>query len=134
VSGGEGQRVRLGRALLRSDIDLVILDEPFRGLGRDRRAALMTLVRDYWRHATLICVTHDVAETHDFDRVLVIDEGHIAEDGSPRVLEANADSRYHELLAAERDVRDRLWHHRAWRRLRIDDGRLVEEERAQVTA
>ena len=32
VSGGEGQRVRLGRALLRADVRLVILDEPFRGL------------------------------------------------------------------------------------------------------
>ena len=33
VSGGEGQRVRLGRAMLRDSVRLAILDEPFRGLG-----------------------------------------------------------------------------------------------------
>ncbi|HEY2168761.1 MAG TPA: cysteine peptidase family C39 domain-containing protein, partial [Candidatus Angelobacter sp.] len=37
VSGGEGQRVRMGRALLRNGIRLVVLDEPFRGLERQRR-------------------------------------------------------------------------------------------------
>ena len=35
LSGGEGQRVRLGRALIRPGVRLVILDEPFRGLDRD---------------------------------------------------------------------------------------------------
>jgi ATP-binding cassette subfamily B protein len=46
VSGGEGQRVRLGRALMRRDARLVILDEPFRGLDRDQRRVLMMRARD----------------------------------------------------------------------------------------
>ena len=37
VSGGEGQRVRLARGLLRPGVRLVILDEPFRGLDREQR-------------------------------------------------------------------------------------------------
>lgn len=37
VSGGEGQRVRLGRALHRLDAGLVLMDEPFRGLDREAR-------------------------------------------------------------------------------------------------
>lgn len=45
VSGGEGQRVRLGRGLLRRDARLVILDEPFRGLERERRRALIGRAR-----------------------------------------------------------------------------------------
>src|ERR1700691_5932026 len=40
VSGGEGQRVRLGRALHRRGVRLVILDEPFRGLDRQQRKDL----------------------------------------------------------------------------------------------
>ena len=67
--------MRLGRALLRPDVRLVILDEPFRGLDRDARHALMAFVREHWRGATLVCVSHDVAETQDFDRVLVVDAG-----------------------------------------------------------
>ena len=128
VSGGEGQRVRLGRALLRPAVRLVILDEPFRGLDRETRRALMTFVREHWRHATLVCVTHDVAETQGFDRVLVLDAGAIVEDGHPRDL-ASAGSRYHDLLTAERDVAERLWTNPAWRYLRIDGGRLLEDRR-----
>ena len=37
VSGGEGQRVRIGRGLSQSDARLVILDEAFRGLERGQR-------------------------------------------------------------------------------------------------
>ena len=45
VSGGEGQRVRLGRALLRPAPRLVILDEPFRGLDRTQRHELLAQAR-----------------------------------------------------------------------------------------
>ena len=63
VSGGEGQRVRFGRGLGRPDARLVILDEPFRGLERSRRATLLRRAREQWSRATLVCVTHDVGET-----------------------------------------------------------------------
>ncbi|MCJ7593903.1 MAG: ABC transporter ATP-binding protein/permease, partial [Desulfobacterales bacterium] len=71
VSGGEGQRVRLGRGMLRQEARLVILDEPFRGLDRGQRHMLLLHARQWWRHATLLCVTHDVGETEGFDRVIV---------------------------------------------------------------
>ncbi|MFI5108920.1 MAG: ATP-binding cassette domain-containing protein, partial [Terriglobales bacterium] len=62
VSGGEGQRVRLGRALLRAGTRLAILDEPFRGLDREQRRELLQRVRRLWRDVTLLCITHDVSE------------------------------------------------------------------------
>jgi ATP-binding cassette subfamily B protein len=130
VSGGEGQRIRLGRALLRRNVRLVVLDEPFRGLDREARESLMASVRRHWREATLVCITHDVAETQSFDRVLVVDSGVVVEDDDPRRLLARA-SRYRDLSTAERDVRDRLWASRLWRRLRMDDGKLVEERREE---
>ena len=133
VSGGEGQRVRLGRALLRPAVRLVVLDEPFRGLDRDERRALLARAREHWRDATLLCVTHDVEETLGFDRVLVIEGGRIAEDDDPRMLAARPDSQYRAMLTAERDVRERLWSSPIWRRLRLDDGHLVED-RARIKA
>ena len=75
VSGGEGQRVRFGRGLTREPPALVILDEPFRGLAREQRQALLTRARARWAGATFICVTHDVGETASFPRVLVIADG-----------------------------------------------------------
>lgn len=126
VSGGQGQRVRLGRGLLRNDVRLVILDEPFRGLDRSQRRALLAKVRRYWQHATLLCISHDVGDTQGFDRVLVIDKGQIIEDGSPTELATAATSRYKELLDAEEMVRRDLWEGPGWRRLWLADGVLTE--------
>jgi len=54
VSGGEGQRVRFGRALVRRGVRLVILDEPFRGLDRAQRRLLLQRARQVWRTATVL--------------------------------------------------------------------------------
>ncbi len=132
LSGGEGQRVRLGRAMLRADARLVILDEPFRGLDRQRRRELLARAREYWRDATLLCITHDVDETRAFDRVLVIERGKIVEDGSPALLAKSRASRYTQLLQAEGDVRTGMWSSGLWRRVRVESGTLIEEEAARV--
>jgi ABC-type transport system involved in cytochrome bd biosynthesis fused ATPase/permease subunit len=124
VSGGEGQRVRLGRAFYRSGVRLVILDEPFRGLDRDSRRLLLDEARKQWGGTTLICITHDVGETLSFPRVFVIEEGRIIEDGTPKQLAAEASSRYHALLMAEANVRENLWGDVEWKRLTMDEGRM----------
>jgi len=129
VSGGEGQRVRFGRGLLRERPRLVILDEPFRGLSRDQRQALLARARGRWSSATLLCVTHDIAETATFPRVLVIADGRIAEDGAPAALLAQPGSRYAALAEAERRIRASAWSAERWRRLRLEDRRVVEQPR-----
>ena len=130
VSGGEGQRVRLARAELRARTRLAVLDEPLRGLSRDQRSELLASMRERWKGSTLVCVTHDVGETLGFDRVLVVENGRIAEDGLPRVL-AEGPSRYATMLAAEKAVRSGLWSGPGWKRLRLDGGRLVAEAGAR---
>jgi ATP-binding cassette subfamily B protein len=125
LSGGEGQRVRFGRGVGRPGARLAILDEPFRGLERDRRVLLLRRARELWRDATLLCVTHDIAETATFDRVIVIAHGRIAEDGAPSELAARADSRYRSLLDAEVAVRHRLWAHPGWRTIHLEGGTIT---------
>jgi len=127
VSGGEGQRVRFARALLRRDAKLVILDEPFRGLDREKRRELLQRAREWWRGATFICITHDLAETETFDRVIVIEGGRIVEQGRPMELRAQSESRYAQLLAAEEQIRQELWSSSIWRRLIVRSGQIVEE-------
>jgi ABC-type bacteriocin/lantibiotic exporter with double-glycine peptidase domain len=124
VSGGEGQRVRFGRGVLRPQPALVILDEPFRGLAREQRAALLARARRRWSEATLLCVTHDIGETARFARVLVVADGQIVEDGVPAVLRARPGSRYAALLEAEERVRSSAWSDAAWRRIRVEGGRV----------
>jgi ATP-binding cassette subfamily B protein len=125
LSGGEGQRVRLGRAFHRPGVRLAILDEPFRGLDRHQRHLLLERARQLWQGATLICITHDVGEARAFERVLVVEAGRVAEDGCPAKLAADPGSRYRALLEAEGAVRRGLWARCLWRRLRLEGGQLI---------
>jgi ATP-binding cassette subfamily B protein len=128
VSGGQGQRVRLARALMRTDARLVILDEPFRGLERERRRELLARVRAHWVGATLLFVSHDVRDTLDFERVLVVADGTIVEDGPARSLLADPASRFRALARADEDLYDRVWTGSGWIRYRMDHGTLVRAE------
>jgi ABC-type bacteriocin/lantibiotic exporter with double-glycine peptidase domain len=125
VSGGEGQRVRLARALLRPGVRLAILDEPFRGLDFEQRHQLLARSREIWRDATLLAISHDIAEAITFPRVLVLEDGRIVEDGDPRELARNAQSRLHAMLEAESAIHEELWNNAEWRHLRLQNGQLT---------
>lgn len=124
ISGGEGQRVRLARGMLRPPPRLVILDEPCRGLERPQRQALLDRLRQQWHEATLLCITHDVRETLRFERVLVLAEGRVVEDGAPAALAETPSSPYRALLQAEEAVQNQLWSSPLWRHLQLTGGRL----------
>jgi ABC-type bacteriocin/lantibiotic exporter with double-glycine peptidase domain len=125
VSGGEGQRVRLARALLRPGVRLAILDEPFRGLDFEQRHQLLSRSRENWRDATLLAISHDIAEAITFPRVLVLEDGRIVEDGDPRELARNPESRFHAMLEAESAIHEELWNNAKWRHLRLHNGQLT---------
>jgi ATP-binding cassette subfamily B protein len=127
LSGGEAQRVRLARAMLRDNVRLVILDEPFRGLDRDTRRELLRRARQYWSQCTVLCITHDLEETQNFDRVLVVENGTVIEDGTPGDLLRAEQSRYACLIRAEISTRALLWSSRIWRRIHIARGQAIEE-------
>ena len=80
----------------------------------------------------MLCITHDVGETRDFERVLVVDKGRIVEDGSPGEIAERANSRYRDLLEAEEMVREKLWASDEWRRLELDGGKLFEDGRRDI--
>ena len=61
LSGGMSRRAALCRALLASG-ELLILDEPFKGLDPETRERAAGLVREYARGRTLLFVTHDSRE------------------------------------------------------------------------
>jgi ABC-type bacteriocin/lantibiotic exporter with double-glycine peptidase domain len=126
VSGGEGQRVRVGRALPRPGVRLAILDEPFRGLDGETRRSMLRTARDVWRESTLLWITHDVAEAQGLDRVLVMEGGAIVEDGSPSELARQPGSRYKALLEEEAELNRRWLRSAEWRRLEMEDGTLKE--------
>jgi ATP-binding cassette subfamily B protein len=127
LSAGEAQRVRLARALLRRNTRLVVLDEPFLGLERDRRRALLTHARQRWEACTLLYVTHDISETRAFDRVLVVENGRLVEDGEPLHLAQTPSTRYRRMLQTQESVVRRMISNGDWKRIRLESGRIVSE-------
>ncbi|MCL2200304.1 MAG: ATP-binding cassette domain-containing protein [Defluviitaleaceae bacterium] len=60
LSGGMKRRVCICRALI-ADYDVLILDEPFKGLDAELKPVIMQMVKDY-SHGIVICITHDPTE------------------------------------------------------------------------
>ncbi|CAM2066004.1 ATP-binding cassette domain-containing protein [Sulfidibacter corallicola] len=127
LSGGQGTRVRLGRGLMRPGAQLIILDEPFRGLDRAARRDLLQTVRHWWPEATILFITHDVREAMLFDRVVVVEDGTISEDDHPKNLKAKTTSHFNRLLEAEQRLTSDLWQGPNWRRVHMSKGRFGAE-------
>ena len=124
LSGGEGQRLRIARGLVRSHPRLVLLDEPFLGMDSAQRQRMRKSVIDRFRGSTILFVSHNVRETLDFDRVLVFKSGRIIEDGAPRTLLETTDSTFSSMVAAEDALQDRLRTGDIWRHRVLDNGVL----------
>lgn len=126
LSGGEGQRVRLARGLMQTSPRLVILDEAFRGMDHAMRTELLRRCRRLWSTATFLLVTHDVDETGDCDRVIVMEAGRVVEYDTPAALMARTGSHYNRMLASNRAIRDEVWGSPLWRRLDLRNGRIAD--------
>ena len=100
VSDGEAQRVRVARALGRPAASLVVLDEPFRGLEAERRRHLLARLRETWARSTVLCATHDLADTLGFDQVIILDHGRIVAHGPPDDLLADPHGPFARLVDA----------------------------------
>ena len=61
LSGGMKRRVCLCRALI-AEYDLLILDEPFKGLDSGIKPSIMTMLKEHTAGKTVICITHDPVE------------------------------------------------------------------------
>jgi len=85
LSVGERQRVALA-AVLVGDPELILLDEPTRGLDYVQKAALTAFLRaQKERHKAIIVITHDVELVAQCaDRAVVLDDGEIVVDGPVR--------------------------------------------------
>jgi molybdate transport system ATP-binding protein len=85
LSGGQKQRVALARALA-AEPDMLLLDEPFSALDHATRVRLQDEVMRMQRHygLTTVMVSHDIGEVYKLSqRVMVIEQGRIAKQGSP---------------------------------------------------
>ncbi|MQB52561.1 MULTISPECIES: cysteine/glutathione ABC transporter ATP-binding protein/permease CydC [Rahnella] len=97
LSGGEQRRIGLARALLH-DAPLWLLDEPTEGLDAETEQHILALLHKHCQNKTLLLVTHRLHGLEALDRICVMEEGQIVEQGDHQTLTA-AQSRYARFLA-----------------------------------
>ena len=103
LSGGEKQRIAIARALLRNP-RILILDEATSQLDARSEAAIQGAIGILARNRTTFVVAHRLTTIRRADRILVLDQGRIAESGSHDVLMARQ-SLYSRFVTTQRDMR-----------------------------
>ena len=87
LSGGQRQRLALARALLK-DPPVLVLDDSLSAVDTGTELAILAaLRRRQGRHTTLV-IAHRLSSVRDADRILVLDEGQLVQDGDHRTLAA----------------------------------------------
>ena len=82
LSGGQRQRIAIARTLIR-DAPILILDEPTTALDVESEAAVKDALRRLMTGKTCLLITHDLRAALEADRVLILEEGRIVEQGRP---------------------------------------------------
>jgi ATP-binding cassette subfamily C protein CydC len=101
-SGGERQRIALARILLQKT-PIVILDEPTVGLDPLTEAKLLKTIFETLKDKTIIWVTHHLIGVENMDRILLLDQGKIAMEGSHQQL-LKSEERYRRLYTLDRPL------------------------------
>ena len=85
LSGGQRQRVALARVILK-DAPILILDEATSALDSEAEAAIQSALYGVMQGKTVIAIAHRLSTLSEMDRIVVLDSGHIAEQGSHAAL------------------------------------------------
>jgi ATP-binding cassette subfamily B protein len=87
LSGGQRQRIAIARAILR-DAPLLLLDEATSSLDAESETLVQTALEELMRHRTTLVIAHRLATVLSCDRILVMDQGRIVEQGTHASLVA----------------------------------------------
>jgi ABC-type transport system involved in Fe-S cluster assembly fused permease/ATPase subunit len=101
LSGGERQRVSIARAVLK-DAPILVFDEATSSLDSHSEQAVMSAFRALAGRHTALVIAHRLSTVVDADRIVVIEQGAVVEEGTHRdLLEANG--QYAELWRIQRE-------------------------------
>jgi len=103
LSGGERQRLAIARAILK-DAPILLLDEATSALDAENEAAVQAALDVLMRGRTTIVVAHRLATVMKADRILVMDEGRIVEEGSHQSLSRKKGGLYARLAHLQFDA------------------------------
>jgi len=100
LSGGQRQRVAIARAVLK-DAPILVLDEATSALDSESEKLIQDALQKLMKNRTSIVIAHRLSTIAKLDRIIVMEEGEIIEDGS------------HDTLLAQKGRYARLWAHQS---------------------
>ena len=100
LSGGQKQRVAIARAMLK-DAPILVLDEATSALDSESEVAIQKALESLMEGRTVIAIAHRLSTLRKMDRIIVMENGAISEDGN------------HDTLASSGGIYQRLWNHQA---------------------
>ncbi len=100
LSGGQRQRIAIARAMLKN-APILILDEATSALDSESEVSIQKALHGLMEGKTVIAIAHRLSTLREMDRIIVLDQGSIVEQGS------------HDTLVKQGGIYARLWEHQA---------------------
>lgn len=100
LSGGQRQRIAIARAILK-DAPILILDEATSALDSESEVLIQKALQELMEGKTVIAIAHRLSTLREMDRLIVLDQGRIVQDGT------------HDELLTQEGIYKRLWSHQA---------------------
>ena len=100
LSGGQKQRIAIARAMLK-DAPILVLDEATSALDSESEVAIQKALHELMVGKTVIAIAHRLSTLREMDRIIVLENGQIIEDGT------------HETLKGAGGKYETLWNHQA---------------------
>lgn len=85
LSGGQKQRISIARAFIKSP-DIIIMDDALSAIDTNTENKILSYLEKDLADKTAIIITHRIYNLLEFDKIIVIEDGHIVEDGTHNEL------------------------------------------------